>query len=120
VIAFLQQAALVCAIAALSCIAVRWLVPSAARLVLAVIEQCLALVCAALLLPEFWVSNALRKRGERPPHLAYAYANTVAGAFRFVRLSMIRGVRGLAKAARLAPLPLVAIAVGGMYVGLMR
>jgi hypothetical protein len=69
---FLQQATLVCAVAALGCIATRWVLPTVARLFFAGVEQCMALVCAGLLLPEFWVSSTLRRRGGQPPHLAYA------------------------------------------------
>lgn len=111
---------LVCALAILSCIAVRWLLPAAARLVLDMVKQSLALMCACLLLPEFWVSDSLRRRNGHPPHLAYVYANTVAGVFRFIHFILDRVIGALAFAARKVPPPLVAIAVVGTYIRLTR
>ena len=111
--ALLQELLLIIVIAASACIAVRWLVPIALRLVLDILEDAVAFVAALLLLPEYWLSTTIRERQDSPPQVAYEYSAAVAGVARHLQLALRRICRGLAVAAHAAhPVLVAAIAVG--------
>lgn len=114
--AFLYQLVVVAVVGAAGCVAVRWVLPILLRIALGLLLDAVLCLGAILLLPEYWLSSARRRRRGRPPTGAYEYASAVAGACRAVHLLLRRGLRGLAVAAHAAPLPLVAIITGGLYV----
>ena len=114
--AFLHHLVVVAVVVAAGCVAVRWVLPTLLRITLGLLLDAVLCLGAILLLPEFWLSSAQRRRRGRPSTGAYEYASAVAGVCRAVHLLLRRGLRGLAVAAHAAPLPLVAIITGGLYV----
>jgi hypothetical protein len=117
VTAFLYHLVITAVIAVATCIVVRWVLPTLLRMALGLLLDCVLWIGAILLLPEYWLSSARRRGTGCPPYVAYEYASAVT----VVHLLPRRGLRGLAVAAHAAPLPLVAVVAGGLYVaGLMR
>jgi hypothetical protein len=118
---FLYHLVITAVIAVATCIVVRWVLPTLLRMALGLLLDCVLWIGAILLLPEYWLSSARRRGTGCPPYVAYEYASAVTGICRVVHLLLRRGLRGLAVAAHAAPLPLVAVVAGGLYVaGLMR
>ena len=86
------------------------------RAVLGLLLDGVLWVGALLLLPEYWLSCAHRRRTGCPPRAAYEYSSAVAGMCRVTHLVLRRAMRGLAWAAWAVPMPLVAVVAGGLYV----
>jgi hypothetical protein len=99
-------------LAAMTCLAVRYVLPVVLKALIEPLRGVLGMIAALLVLPEFWISTASRRGGGGPPHFAYVYGNGV------VRLALLghRAVgvvlRSLARAARAAhPVAVAVVAV---------
>jgi hypothetical protein len=93
-------------------VAVRWVVPIAARTLLALIVDIVAVLAAVLVLPDYYASTAARRRTRPPPAWAYGYGWLVVDALSSALLVVRRLLRGLAVAAHAAPpVPVAVVAV---------
>lgn len=82
---------------------------------LEIVEDCVVFAAACLLLPEYWLSTAARRRSGCPPHIAYEYGDAIAGLCRILHIALHRAVHGLTIAAQEVPPPFVAVLTGGIY-----
>ncbi|MGH3773280.1 MAG: hypothetical protein ACRDRW_18105 [Pseudonocardiaceae bacterium] len=98
-----------------SCIVVRWLLPTLLQLALRIVENCMTFTAACLLLPEYWLSTAIRRRSDSPPRIAYEYGDAIAGLCRILHTALHSAAHGLTIAAREVPAPFVAVLTGGIY-----
>lgn len=98
-----------------SCIVVRLLLPALLQPALRTVENFVAFAAACLLLPEYWLSTAARRRSGCPPRIAYEYGDAIAGFCRILHIALRRAAHGLTIAAQEVPLPYVAVLTGGIY-----
>jgi hypothetical protein len=98
-----------------SCIIVRWLLPPLLKSTLAIIDHCVAFLASCLLLPEYWLSTAARRRSGYPPRLAYEYGDAITGLCRMLHIVLHRAAHGVTVAAQKVPVPCVAVLTAGIY-----
>lgn len=113
-IPFLQGLLLVAVVAASACVVVRWLVPILLRAVVDVLEDIVAVTAGVLLLPEYWLSTALRAWGGCPPQVAYEFSAAIASVAHHLQRILRRLCLGLARAATAVQPALVATVAGGL------
>jgi len=112
---FLRELLYTAVLMVASCIVVRYFLPALLHLALEIVENCVAFAAACLLLPEYWLSTAARRRLGAPPQIAYEYGDAIAGLYRLLHTALHRAVHGLTSAAEEVPAPFVAILTGGVY-----
>jgi hypothetical protein len=116
VLSVLREIALIALLAAVACAVVGWVLPLVLQAAAEPLTDGVAFVAAVLLLPEYWLSTAVRERRGSPPAISYQYGDVVAGTAQVLQ-RLLRGLcSGLAEGARRTPLPLVAIAVVALQV----
>lgn len=98
-----------------SCIVVRWLLSTLLKLALAIVDHCVAFMACCLLLPEYWLSTAARRRSGYPPRIAYEYGDAITGLCRMLHIALHRAVHGVTVAAQKVPVPFVAVLTAGIY-----
>lgn len=106
----LREIALIALLAAVACAVVGWILPLVLQTAAEPLTDGVAFL-AAVLLPEYWLSTAVRERRGSPPAISYQYGDAVAGTARVLQRLLRELCSGLAEGARRTPLPLVAIAV---------
>lgn len=112
----LREIALIALLVAVACVAVGWVLPLVLQAAAEPLTDGVAFLAAVLLLPEYWLSIAVRERRGSPPAISYQYGDAVAGTAQVLQRLLRELCLGLAEGARLTPLPLVAIAVVALRV----
>ncbi|MGH3973164.1 MAG: hypothetical protein ACRDS9_07550 [Pseudonocardiaceae bacterium] len=115
-LSFLREIVLIALLAAVACVVVGWLLPRVLQAAAEPLTDGVAFLAAVLLLPEYWLSTAMRERRGSPPAISYQYGDAVAGTARVLQCLFRELCSGLAEGARRTPLPLVAIAVVALRV----
>ena len=82
-----------------ACLAVRFVVPSVLRALVAPAREIVSLVASVLVLPEYWISHSRRRKGGTPPHFAYVYGDGIARLACLGDSSIVLLLRSLARAA---------------------
>lgn len=101
---------------AVGCVGIRWIAPFALRVLAKSTQSAVGAVAAVLILPEYCVSTAIRRRQLDPPQFAYDYGAVVGWiAFVFHRL-IGRVLLGAADALRAIPMTLIGVLSGGLMV----
>jgi hypothetical protein len=113
---FLSEVALLVVVVASACAVVGWVVPEIARRLADSLADCVAFVAAALLLPEYWVSAAARRRDRSPPTAAYQYGDAVVGTAGLVQALLRAVCRAVAAAADEVPPVAVGIVAAAVWV----
>jgi hypothetical protein len=80
-----QTLAVVAVTAAVSCVAVRYLVPVALRVLMRPVQDAISLLATAAVLPEYLLTTVLRATGRAPLPAAYAFDDMVAWWARTMR-----------------------------------
>jgi hypothetical protein len=104
----------VAVVAAVACPVVHWVVPIVLRAAVGILEETVGAVASLLLLPEYWVSTAIRARGGCPPQLAHEFGGAVAGTATHLQRFVRRVCLGLSRAARAVQPVVVAVVAGGL------
>jgi hypothetical protein len=115
--AVFQDLVLIAVVSALACLTVGWLLPLTLQILLEPLQYAIDIIAAAMLLPEYWLSQASRRITGRPPQCAYEYGNAVAWSACLMHSIIDRCFCGLEAAANAVPLELVAVAAAGITIG---
>lgn len=103
-----------------ACVAVRWLLPLVLRLLRRPVQELVQLVGACLVLPEYWVSWAVRRvTGGSPPLLVYEYGHAVGWAARLAHHAVDRVFTVVANVAARLHVAVVGVAAGAVEIGLL-
>jgi hypothetical protein len=71
VLSVLREIALIALLAAVACAVVGWVLPLVLQAAAEPLTDGVAFVAAVLLLPEYWLSTAVRERRGSPPAISY-------------------------------------------------
>ena len=103
-----------------ACVTVRWLLPLALRLLRRPVQELVQLVGACLVLPEYWVSRAIRRvTSDSPPLVVYEYGHAVGWAARLVHHVVDRVFTVVANVAARLHVAVVGVAAGAVEIGLL-
>lgn len=111
--AVLQGFLLIAAMAATACAVARWVMPVVLRAAVGVLDDAVVVAAGLVLLPEYWLSTQVRAHGRCPPRMAYEFGNAVAASACRARQVLRAVCLGLAKAAAVVHLGVVATIAGG-------
>jgi hypothetical protein len=101
----------------IACLTTRWVAPLVLHMLARSIQTAVAMVATLMILPEYYVSSASRRRRLHPPQLAYDYGAAV-GWLAFLIYRIIGWLlHNVANAIRAIPVALVAIVTGVLTVG---
>jgi hypothetical protein len=106
------------AIAAVAaCLTTRWVGPKVLRALAKGLQTAVAVIAAVMILPEYWITTASRSRHRCPSQLAYNYGAAIGRVTLLLHWIIGLLLYGSANTLRAIPVPLVAIAAGGLTVG---
>jgi hypothetical protein len=103
----------------IACLTTRWVAPLVLRMLARSIQTAVAMVATLMILPEYYVSSASRRRHLHPPQLAYDYGAAVGWLAFLIHRIVGWLLQNLANTIREIPLALVAIIACGLTVGLL-
>lgn len=101
----------------IACLTTRWVVPLVLRMLATSLQGAVAMVAALVILPEYYVSSASRRRHVPPPQLAYDYGAAVGWLASLTHRIVGSLFRNLANAIGAIPMAVVAIVTGVLTTG---
>ncbi|WP_326944419.1 hypothetical protein OG439_31915 [Amycolatopsis sp. NBC_01307] len=102
---------------AIACLTTRWVAPWVLRLLAGSVQAAVAALAAVMVLPEYYVSTASRRRHRDPPQFAYDYGAAVGWVASLVHQVVGWLLHGSARALRAIPVAVVAVVAGVLTIG---
>lgn len=101
----------------IACVTTRWVAPLVLRMLARSIQFTIAMVAMLMILPEYYVSSASRRRHLHPPQQAYDYGAAVGWLAFLIHRAVGWIFHNLANAIRAIPVAVVAMVTGGLTIG---
>lgn len=100
----------------IGCVGIRWIAPFALRVLAISTQNAVGTVAAVLILPEYYVSTAIRRRQLDPPQVAYDYGAVVGWIALLLHRIIGLLLLGAADVLRAIPMTLIGVLSGGLMV----
>lgn len=114
---FCRSILLVALIIAITCAAIRWVVPLTLRILTKPLQDSIAAVAGLFLLPEYLLTTIMRRMGRSPFCIAYDLGDATAWTVRTLCAAVRIAFGGLSRAARSTHPAIVAVISGSIAVG---
>lgn len=114
---FCRSAILIVSVIAVTCIAIRWVVPLALRILTRSLQDGIAAAAGLVLLPEYLLTTIMRRRGRAPFCIAYDLGDATAWTVRTLCATVRITFGGLSRASRSVHPAIVATISGGIALG---
>jgi len=116
-ISFFHAITLVALIVAVTCVAIRWVLPLVLEILTGPLQDCIAAAAGLVLLPEYALTTIMRRMGRSPFHIAYDLGDAIAWAVRTLCVTVRITFDGLSRTARSIHPAIVAVISGALALG---